>query len=95
MLGIARREVLHSNFLGWLLDPAGSHGLRAIFLERFMRDVIGQWDGLRVLEVERMDLNAVDVRREWRHIDILVKCDRFVVVIENKIDSQDHSDQLS
>ena len=95
VLGIARREVRHSNFLGWLLDPAGSHGLRAIFLERFMRDVIGQWDGLRVLEVERMDLNAVDVRREWRHIDILVKCDRFVVVIENKIDSQDHSDQLS
>lgn len=95
VLGIARREVRHSNFLGWLLDPAGSHGLRAIFLERFMRDVIGQWNGLRVLEVESMDLNTVDVRREWRHIDILVKCDRFVVVIENKIDSQDHSDQLS
>jgi hypothetical protein len=29
VLGIARREVRHSNFLGWLLDPAGSHGLRA------------------------------------------------------------------
>ena len=97
VLGITRREIRHSNFLGWLLNPSGNHGLRALFLERFMRDVLGlcDVDGLGVFDVESMDIHSVEVRREWRHIDILVKTKRFVVVIENKIDSQDHSDQLS
>ena len=31
-LRIARTEIRHSNFLGWLLDPAESHGQGSLFL---------------------------------------------------------------
>ena len=97
VLGLAKREIRHSNFLGWLLNPEGNHGLRTIFLERFLRDILAQsgLPGLGVLEVESTDMNSVDIRREWRHIDILVKTKRFVILVENKIDTQDHSEQLS
>jgi hypothetical protein len=37
----------------------------------------------------------VEIRREWNHIDILIVHPKFVVAIENKVDSQDHSNQLS
>jgi hypothetical protein len=42
------------------------------------------------------DLRGADVRREWKGIDVLVvfRSPPFVVVIENKIDSDEHSDQL-
>lgn len=35
-LNIAHYEIRHSNFLGWLLDPAGNHGLNDIFLKRIL-----------------------------------------------------------
>lgn len=34
--GVARKELQHSNFLAWLLDPYESHGLGAYALERFL-----------------------------------------------------------
>lgn len=32
ILNIARAEIRHSNFLAWLLDPNGTHGLGRLFL---------------------------------------------------------------
>jgi hypothetical protein len=44
-----------------------------------------------------LDLKDAEVRREWENIDILVtsRSDRLVIVIENKVDSAEHSDQLA
>ena len=41
-------------------------------------------------------MRGVDVRREWRYIDLLISCEKppFVVAIENKIDSGEHDRQL-
>ena len=39
ILRITRTEIRHSNFLSWLLDPKGSHGLGDIFLTRFVRKI--------------------------------------------------------
>jgi hypothetical protein len=49
------------------------------------------------IELDGTDLRGVLVRREWEHIDLFISCQQppFVVVIENKVDSKEHSNQLS
>lgn len=36
ILGIQRNETKHSRFIGWLLDPSGSHGLGTFGLKKFL-----------------------------------------------------------
>ena len=38
-LAIERREIRHSNFVAYLLDPTENHGLRDIVLRKFLRDI--------------------------------------------------------
>ncbi len=100
-LGIARAEIRHSNFLAWLLDPAESHGQGQLFLKAILMDLLKQAPQelrpLSPIDLDGTDLRGVEVEREWKYIDLLIRCQEpsFVVVIENKIDSAEHSDQLS
>jgi hypothetical protein len=101
-LGIARIEIRHSNFLAWLLTPSESHGQGDLFLKAFLMDVLrkarqqGAEPPISAVELDGADLRGVDVCREWRKIDLLISCEepRFVVAVENKIDSGEHDDQL-
>lgn len=101
-LGIARTEIRHSNFLAWLLDPAESHGQGSLFLSALLMDLLKTAREreyqcpLSPIQLDGADLKGVEVRREWRNIDLLIRCDdpKFVVAIENKIDSGEHSNQL-
>ncbi|MEX0774926.1 MAG: PD-(D/E)XK nuclease family protein [Phycisphaeraceae bacterium] len=110
-LGIARVEIRHSNFLAWLLDPAESHGQGALFLGAILMDLMKQAReaGIAVpvspVELDGADMGGVEIRREWRSIDLLIHGERpgargfggsggFVIAIENKVDSGEHSDQL-
>ena len=36
VLGITNAEIRHSNFLAWLLDPNGNHGMGDKFLREFV-----------------------------------------------------------
>lgn len=102
-LGVASAEIRHSNFLSWLLDPGESHGQGNLFLQAVLIDVLrkarAQGRPLPVSPVllDTSELRGVQVRREWRHIDLLITCDepRLVAAIENKVDSGEHSDQLA
>lgn len=100
-LAIARAEVRHSNFLAFILDPAESHGQGDLFLKAVLMDVLKSAPpALRPLSpilLDGTELRGVEVRREWVHIDLLITCDEppFAVVVENKVDSHEHSDQLS
>jgi hypothetical protein len=49
------------------------------------------------IELDGKEARGVEVRREWQHIDILIKSDDppFVVAVENKIRSGEHGDQLA
>ncbi len=51
---------------------------------------------LSPIEIDIADFEDVEIRREWRYIDILIysPSNRLVCVIENKVDSSEHSDQL-
>lgn len=105
-LGIGRVEIRHSNALAFLLDPGATHGHGPLFLRALMMDVLinapRDRRPLPPIELDGVDLRFVEVYREWvcpgsaERIDILIKCDepRFVVAIENKIDSAEHGVQL-
>ncbi len=100
-IGVVRQELRHSDFLAFLLDPRQSHGLGDTFLKRFLqRTLLAHRD--RPLPVSLVDLDVwtleeTTVQREWAGIDILLRDDphNLAVVIENKIGSAEHSNQLA
>lgn len=96
ILRITKNEIRHSNFLSWLLDPNQSHKLGDIFLKRFLREVFSsdKFGDLDQVDVEGMDLSKVEIQREWKNIDILIKLENVVVCVENKVLSKEHSNQL-
>ena len=99
-IGAVRQELRHSDFLAFLLDPAQNHRLGDEFLRRFLlkaRQSTKLWSpSISAVNLAVWDLDETLVLREWRNIDILLVNDqhRLVVVIENKIDSGEHSRQL-
>lgn len=100
-LGITRAEIRHSNFLAFLLDPSESHGQGPVFLRALLMDLLKdaprEARPMSPVEIHSTDLRGVDVRREWKRVDVLITCKepRFVVAIENKVDSGEHSNQLA
>lgn len=97
ILRISKNEIRHSNFLSWLLDPNQSHKLGDVFLKRFLREVFSsdKFGYVDQIDVEGMDLSKVEIQREWKNIDILIRLNDVVVCIENKVLSKEHSNQLT
>jgi len=96
-LKVERVEIRHSNTLGWLLDPAESHGLGDIFLRRIVSNMLLGTDiGVSAAQVELMTFGDVEVRREWRNIDLLVvdRGNRLALLVENKVGSGEGLGQL-
>ena len=98
VLKIARTEIRHSNVLAWLLNPNENHGYSHSFISR-LNSAIAR-DGLvserDVFKLLTMKYSDIVVLREWQNIDILVesKEEKYVLCIENKVGTQDHSGQL-
>lgn len=97
ILGIERMEIRHSNFLAWLLDSSGTHGLGSLFLKRFLRDIslLDSPESINEVCIKDANTQSIEVRREWRNIDILLIAGDLVVCIENKVDSSDSQKQLA
>lgn len=99
-IGVEQRELDHSNFLAFLLNPHQNHGLADSFLKRFLQAAIAPTAPVPLpmsrLQLELADLEDTEVRREWQNIDILLlnRSHQLAVIIENKILSGEHSDQL-
>jgi hypothetical protein len=95
-LAIERHEIRHSNFFAYLLDPRENHGLGDILLRKFLRDIFadGRAQDRTLFDADLMDCRQVDVRREWRNIDLLIDLPEDVIAIENKVDSSEHTQQL-
>lgn len=97
VLKITRAEIRHSNMLAWLLSPEENHGLGDRVLKAFVQYVIKNFpDNKEVFSTLLMDFNDCEIKREWRHIDLLAisSKSKFVLCIENKIDTGEHDDQL-
>jgi hypothetical protein len=99
-LGIARAEIKHSNFLAWLLDPAESHAQGDLFLKAILMDLLRQAPAserrVSPVEIDGAELSDVDIRREWKHIDLLIHCRSpgFVIAIENKMHGFERAEKL-
>jgi hypothetical protein len=98
-LGAISAEIRHSNFLAWLLNPNGSHGLGDTIVKRFLQRALihlGDERPLTPVDLDLMDLSDLEVRREWADIDVLLLSpqNRLVIVIENKIGAAESKGQL-
>lgn len=99
VLKITRTEIRHSNVLTWLLSPNENHGLADRVLRGLIQYIVSSENSQQfdVFSTLLMDLYSFVFQREWRNIDILAVSDKekFVICIENKIDSSEHDDQLN
>lgn len=101
-LNLVNAEIRHSNVLSWLLNPNENHGLNTyflnIFLKRFVSENKSVIETINIFDIEMFNYNDVEIRREWKNIDILIiikEIDKNIVIaIENKIQSTEHSNQL-
>jgi hypothetical protein len=99
-LSITHIEIRHSNFLAFILDPAESHGQGQLFLKALLMDLLkhapAELRPLSPIDLDGIDLRGVEIRREWKNIDVIIVCKepRFAVVVENKVNSREHSEQL-
>ena len=96
ILGISDYEIRHSNFLAWLLDPNETHGLGDYILQKFFQDILidERAKEISILDIGNISNNEVEVRREWKNIDVLIITDEFVVCIENKVWAKESKHQL-
>ena len=99
-LGLHYKEDFHSNFLAWLLDPQGSHGLGEGFLRNFLAR-----SGAGFHVINAANRASTNVTRE-RYIEldggsgrldiqVLNEEAEFVCAIENKVWSGEGEDQLA
>ncbi len=99
-IGAVRQELRHSDFLAFLLDPRANHGLGDAFAKRLLQAVLSSPSAESIpvtpLEIDLLDLGGMEVERERHRIDVLLldRNNELVVVIENKIDSGEGSEQL-
>lgn len=96
ILNVTKTEIRHSNFLAWLMSPNESHNLNTIFLKWFLKNIFSsdKIDWANEFSIDSFNLHNIKVYREWLNIDILILHEEFVIAIENKVDSSEHSRQL-
>lgn len=91
-------EVRHSDFLAYLLDPQENHGIRDRFLKTLLQFALrgGVNPSVTPIDIDVWNLSSAEVHREWQNIDIFIRdeSNRLVVLIENKVQSEEHSNQL-
>lgn len=100
-LRLSWSEQFHSRVLAWLLDPRGNHSVGDFFLKRFLLETCAAEADV----IYSLDWSGTTVQREWHNVvngvsgylDILIenRNERFVCAIENKVFSDEHSEQLT
>ncbi len=104
ILGVAHRELQHSNFLAWLFNPNESHNLGDFAIKEFIKlyyrenqfEDLGLQTKLSVFDFIHLDFDDLEIKREHKNIDLILlsKKNEFCIVIENKIYSTEGKGQL-
>lgn len=79
---------LHSKFIHELLNPKGSHQQNETFLNLFIQEINKE-------NSRKVTIEPLTAHREKYYIDILLTSKNQAIIIENKIYTKDHSNQLS
>jgi len=103
ILGISRREMMVSKFLGWLLNPNAKHSFKDKFLKKFIirslqynEDIVTELSPVSIL---LCDLSAAKVHTEYwlgtRRVDILIYEPKsgLLFMVENKISARESQQQ--
>lgn len=101
-VGMVRQEIRHSNFLGYMLDPARPHGLSDILLRALVMLLIdrGNTEAVGRLDMHFRAMTTARVFRERDNIDVLIEIPPesgqagIVLALELKIDAAEGADQL-
>ena len=97
--GMWSAEEFHSRIISWLLDPSAHHRQAGHFVAALLnatmappRLLTADWSAAQILQEWE---NVVD--GQWGYLDILIlnRDYRNLIAIENKILSQEHSNQLT
>ena len=102
VVGVVRWETVHSRILAFLLDPKQSHGLGTSFLAGLLREVSEFTDRVSMPQANDDDESLgrttvhTEVYTDDGRIDILLlnEVGGWAMIIENKIGTTEHSDQL-
>lgn len=96
ILGVQNYEIRHSNFLAWLLNPTGNHGLGSTILKKFLYEITidERCRGLSIFDINQLNFDSTKIFREKYNIDLLIHIDNYVLVIENKIFHSESKEQL-
>ncbi len=103
LLGVANYEVnTHSAFLGNLLNPAGTHAQKYLFLDAFLQICADKYeDKAFAIPPNRIQNSYWRIEREkwtrYGRLDLVISNSKlsFLMVIENKIYASEQDDQLS
>jgi len=104
VLKIGDVEIRHSNMLAWLLSPRESHGFNDRFFKDYLIKALNSSENQTRDDIDEnihavilSNYNNITILREQNKIDILCVCheNKLVVLIENKVKSGEHSDQLN
>ena len=89
IIGLARHENTHSRMLAWLLNPTRRHGLGCALVRRLVEHCTG------TPAPERLAVKGVTFShwRNGREADLVVWGEAFTLIIENKIDACEQTDQ--
>lgn len=100
-LKLDNAEIRHSNFLAWLMNPRESHEIGDYFLKEFLKTAIKDFLQDERIKIKPQDIldkrfYECEIRREDNNIDILIinPDTKFLCLIENKVWSGEHSQQL-
>jgi len=99
VLKLKEYEIRHSNMIAWLIDPHENHGMDDFMLKILILEYIENQKIAHEILLKQK-INA-EVYREYKIdskklIDLLIVLDelKIVVLIENKVHSKEHKDQL-
>ncbi len=101
LFGTAHLELAHTRILAFLFDPLGQHGFGAAFGDRFLRAVADANDPGLVRrhfgDPALWVFEPADILREQESMDLRVidPTNRVAVLVENKVHTSEHDDQLS
>ena len=98
-IGVANQELRHSDFLRFLLNPTEAHGLGDAFLKWFLCAALSASPSppVSLNACASWDLLDAHIVREWQNVDLFITSpqNNLAVVVENKIHTGEHSDQLT
>lgn len=108
-IGMVRQETVHTSTLAWLLDPRQSHGFGSKLCQAFVRAVHLEEEDAHAREIQRRivddqsEITSVLAECRLAHdcrIDVLIEGydrnrQRWVVVVEAKVDAEEQHGQLN